>query len=209
MQKRPDTERIQATEYGSPGKISIVDQSTNFIAGYTDGEKACIHSETGAIVFGDHTRIVKYTGFDFARGADGIQIILSNNPCMPELLLYPSILKIDLSNYGYARHDKFLKDSSILVSESNIARSFYDKVAPMYKHMTHDVFENIERTRLRDWLLPMLVNGRAFVSAENNTDADSNMVEMTKTDDERFSLWPQNQGIAARGEPDQKTLREL
>jgi type I restriction enzyme S subunit len=53
------------------------------------------------------------------------------------------------------------------------------------------------------------MNGQATVSDETNCDRVANFAEIPKTDDERFSLWLQNQGIAARGELDRKTLREI
>ena len=76
-------------------------------------------------------------------------------------------------------------------------------------NMSNNSKENYELIRLRDWLLPMLMNGQATVRDETNCETVSNVVEMPKTDDERFSLWLQNQGIAARGDLDKKTLREI
>jgi type I restriction enzyme S subunit len=86
-------------------------------------------------VFGDHTRIVKYIGFDFARGVDGTQVLLSNNERMPQLLFYYSILKIDLSNYGYARHFKYLKDTSIILPDIKQAKAFHAAISPMQKQL--------------------------------------------------------------------------
>lgn len=80
-----------------------------------------------------------------------------------------TILKIDLSNYGYARHYKFLKDSYTVVPYIGISELFNKKVSPMYKQITHNVFENIELTRLRDWLLPMLMNGQATVEYKEDS----------------------------------------
>lgn len=163
LAKIPNTSRIQADSYNKAGSIPVIDQSTNFIAGYTDNKEAIISTDEGAIVFGDHTRIVKYIGFDFARGADGTQVLLSNNERMPQLLFYYSILKIDLSNYGYARHFKYLKDTSIILPDIKQAKAFHAAISPMQKAITHNIKENVELTALRDWLLPMLMNGQATV----------------------------------------------
>ncbi|WP_290602251.1 hypothetical protein [Anabaena sp. AL93] len=54
---------------------------------------------------------------DFARGADGTQVLLSNNDRSPQHFFYHTLLKVDLSNYGYARHFKFLKQSKILLTQ--------------------------------------------------------------------------------------------
>ncbi|MGG4343690.1 restriction endonuclease subunit S [Paenibacillus lautus] len=157
------TTKIQSVGYQMCGSIPVIDQSANFIAGYTDIPESVLHFTKGAVIFGDHTRIVKYVGFDFARGADGTQVLISNNACMPELLLYYSILKIDLSNYGYARHFKFLKETEIVVPNEGTAVSFEKVVTSLHEMITKKIFENIELVGIRDWLLPMLMNGQVTV----------------------------------------------
>lgn len=169
LDKTPNTARIQSSDYLSKGSIPIIDQSANFIAGYTDDESALISTTNGAIVFGDHTRIVKFIGFDFARGADGTQVLISkNNVNMPQLLFYYYIQKIDLSNYGYARHFKFLKDSFVIVPSEEVAKRFNDIIEPLHKIITHKIFENQELAKFRDWLLPMLMDGQVKFESINN-----------------------------------------
>jgi type I restriction enzyme S subunit len=164
LDKVPNTTRIKSSEYLLEGSIPVIDQSTDLIAGYTNEELAVISINDGAIIFGDHTRIIKFIGFDFARGADGTQVLISNNKKnMPQLLFYYSIQKIDLSNYGYARHFKFLKDSLIVVPNEEVAQRFNEIVEPLHKVISHKIFQNLELTKLRDWLLPMLMNGQVSV----------------------------------------------
>ena len=67
------SKEIRATEYLSSGLIPIIDQSRNFIAGYTNDEDAKLDLKKPIIVFGDHTRILKFIQFPFAKGADGTQ----------------------------------------------------------------------------------------------------------------------------------------
>lgn len=159
----PNTTRIQMGEYNKEGAVPIIDQSASFIAGYTNDESTLLCSESGYIVFGDHTRIVKYIRFPFARGADGTQIIDSNSPCMPNELFYQVIQSIDLTNQGYARHYKFLKDTTVIVPDEPIAQQYQKVVSPLYDKISKIVFENVELIKLRDWLLPMLMNGQAYV----------------------------------------------
>lgn len=163
IDKIPNTARIPSSEYLRDGLIPVIDQSSDFIAGYTNNPDSVLESKSGYIVFGDHTRIVKYIRFPFARGADGTQVLKSNNPCIPEELFYQMIKSIDLSNYGYARHFKFLKDTLIVIPEKNISGNFAEITKPIYEKQGKLVFENIELSKLRDWLLPMLMNGQARV----------------------------------------------
>ena len=144
LDKIPNTLRVPTGEYRIDGSIPIIDQSSDFIAGYTDNKDAVLMTESGYIVFGDHTRIVKYVRFPFARGADGTRIIKSNNARLPDELFYQVIRSIDLSNYGYARHFKFLKDTMIILPEKLVADSFSDIVKPIYEKQVKLTFENIE-----------------------------------------------------------------
>lgn len=170
LAKVPNTVRIQTGDYLSNGNTPIIDQSADFIAGYTNNPSSVLSSPTGYVVFGDHTRIVKYVRFPFARGADGTQILKSKTPCVPDELLYQIVRSVDLSNYGYARHFKFLKDTPTIIPTESVAKEFAKIATPIYDKHAHLIFENIELTKLRDWLLPMLMNGQATVAdAEKET----------------------------------------
>ena len=163
LDKVPNTLRVQNAEYKSSGNIPIVDQSASLIAGYTDNIDALLSDEHGYIVFGDHTRVVKYIRFPFARGADGTQILKSSLSCMPTELLYNTITHIDLSNQGYARHFKFLKDSLVIVPNDDFAQKFAVQVSIWHEQQKQLLFENMKLSKLRDWLLPMLMNGQATI----------------------------------------------
>lgn len=164
LDKVPNTSKTQLSDYLPSGKTPVIDQSKDFIAGYTNSPNAVISIPNGAVIFGDHTRIVKYVNFAFARGADGTQVIISKNDCVPNLMLYHSMMKIDLSNNGYARHYKFLKDTSVIVPKKEVSDSFIKIIQPQYKTITKNIFENIELANLRDWLLPILMNGQVTVN---------------------------------------------
>ena len=164
LAKESATRKIQSSEIMQKGEIPVIDQSTDFIAGYTDDNESIIKAVEPRIIFGDHTRILKLINFDFARGADGTQVMSSNNRRMPQYLFYHTLLKIDLSNYGYARHYKFLKDQRIILPEEGVASAFNRMVHKYYELIKHNIFQNIELSELRDWLLPMLMNGQVRVS---------------------------------------------
>lgn len=153
---------LQTSEYKKDGVLPIVDQSQQFIVGYTDCiESECLPKESEVIVFGDHTCFFKYVNFSFALGADGTQCIISRDLSrMPQLLLYYSIKDIPLANKGYARHFKFLKDTSILVPDSRIAQSFQHLTQALYSTIRKNIEETHRLAALRDWLLPILMNGQ-------------------------------------------------
>ena len=155
--------KTPSSEYLVSGSIPIIDQSIKFICGYTNEESKRIKAETPRIVFGDHTRILKLINFDFARGADGTQVLLSKEERVPQHFFYHSLLKIDLSNYGYARHFKFLKDTRTIIPDLNIVTQYEEKAKNWYDMIWANMRENQKLSELRDWLLPMLMNGQVSV----------------------------------------------
>lgn len=157
ISKGTSSKQIKASDYLKKGSIPIIDQSRNFIAGYTNDIEASIRMDRPVIVFGDHTRILKYIQFQFAKGADGTQLIVSNNVNMPQSLLYCSLTAIDLSNYHYARHFKYLKAESILVPTKEIADEFDKNGAPILLQI-QKLRDMINRCiQARDLLLPKLM----------------------------------------------------
>ena len=163
IEKIPRTTQIMASEYGKEGPIPIIDQSREFIAGYTDNHASLVNVGKPVIVFGDHTRILKYIQFPFAKGADGTQLMVSNTDRMPQSLFYCSLVGVDLSNYHYARHFKYLKAEELLVPTQVIAEAFDHFVSPMFSKIQRLRDINKAATNARDRLLPKLMSGEIEV----------------------------------------------
>lgn len=157
------SKQIKTSDYLKEGAIPIIDQSRNFIAGYTDDFEALVNIGCPVIVFGDHTRILKYIQFPFARGADGTQLIISNNDNIPQSLLYCGLDAIDLSNYHYARHFKYLKAETILVPTKKIAYKFDKNVAPIFLQIQklRDIINKCAQAQT--CLLPKLMRGEVKI----------------------------------------------
>lgn len=166
LKRVKSTTRIKKDSYQETGLIPIIDQSRDFIVGYTDDETSRIKYEANPhIVFGDHTRVLKLINFDFARGADGTQIVMSKEPRMPQHLFYFTLLNIDLSNYHYARHFKYLKDSDVILPNLNISSKFEEKASKIYDTIKILQTQNQHLRESRDILLPRLMMG--LVDAES------------------------------------------
>lgn len=157
------TTQIMTSDYLDDGDIPVIDQSRDFIAGYTNDPDSLVDLGMPVIVFGDHTRILKFITFPFAKGADGTQLIISADARMPQTLLYCSLVNVDLSNYHYARHFKYLKAEEILVPTHDIARSFEIITAPVFEQIQCLRDENAHAERARDRLLPKLMSGEIEV----------------------------------------------
>ena len=162
LDKVTKAEKIENNSIEFVGRIPVIDQSQKYIAGFTNNQSSLIQPQNGHVIFGDHTRVVKFINFDYARGADGTQVLISNNENISNILLYHMIEDFDLSNYGYARHFKFLKEKLVIVPDKKISLQFANKADVIYKKIRNNIFENQELTQLRDWLLPMLMNGQVL-----------------------------------------------
>ncbi len=163
LDKVTKAEKIENNSIEFIGEIPVIDQSQKYIVGFTNNEKALLQPQDGHVIFGDHTRVVKYINFDYARGADGTQVLISNNENISNVLLYHMIEDFDLTNYGYARHFKFLKEKTVIVPDKEVSSKFETQANVIYEKLKNNIFENQELTQLRDWLLPMLMNGQVKV----------------------------------------------
>ena len=100
--------QILSKEVQKTGKYPAVSQGQQFIDGYTNSDDKLIY-DVPLIMFGDHTRNVKYVDFPFVISADGTKFF---KPILVEpryfywwLVLTASLLH----NRGYNRHYRLLK----------------------------------------------------------------------------------------------------
>ena len=105
-------EKIQTSEYEKQGKHIIVDQGQAEIAGYTNREEG-LFNEVPVIIFGDHTRLIKYIDEPFFLGADGVKVLRSKVPNANYRYLYYALKNAKIPNTGYNRHYKWLKELEI------------------------------------------------------------------------------------------------
>lgn len=103
--------KFLTTEYSINGTFPIIDQGENVIGGYTESNDI-VKREKPVVVFGDHTKALKYIDFDFCMGADGVKILQPHDTIDTKFLYY-YLQTIQLPNVGYSRHFKFLKDIQI------------------------------------------------------------------------------------------------
>ncbi len=104
--------QIQTKEILPEGSLPVVSQGQSLIDGYTNQKEKAI-DDLPLVMFGDHTRNVKFIDFPFAIGADGTKF----HKC---ILVYPQYIYYwmtyasgRLRNRGYARHYVLLKEQYI------------------------------------------------------------------------------------------------
>ena len=165
LDKYPTTKRYETKEYLSQGKYPIIDQGDTYIVGYTNEDDNLL-TRHPAVLFGDHSTKVKFLDFDFARGADGTQILYSSNDAVSQYYLYLAVSTLQIPNPGYSRHFKYLKELPIVIPSLSIAIKFANIAKPLFKKWTNNIFNNIALTKQRDELLPLLMNGQASVNSD-------------------------------------------
>jgi type I restriction enzyme S subunit len=153
--------QVQASEYARDGDIPIVDQGKVLVAGYTNVEaRRFTPPDGGLVIFGDHTRIVKFVDFDFALGADGTQPITASDGFHMQFLFF-SLLSKDIPNTGYNRHFKFLQEITFTVpneidEQKAIAAVLHDMDAEIQALETR-----LEKARqVKEGMMQNLLTGR-------------------------------------------------
>ena len=112
INKTPKPKQIKTEDYNSGTKYPIVSQEDKLISGYYDDESYVFHIDSPVVIFGDHTRVLKYVDFDFVVGADGVKIISPKQDLNAKFLLY-YLQWYKIPNLGYSRHYKLLKELNI------------------------------------------------------------------------------------------------
>ena len=95
--------KVQQKTYLEDGRVSVVDQGQELVGGYTDDESMLYSGELPVVIFGDHTRCIKYIDFPFAQGADGVKVLKPKAFYSPKAFYY-SLQAVDIPNMGYRRH---------------------------------------------------------------------------------------------------------
>jgi type I restriction enzyme S subunit len=103
--------QAQTTEYADEGTWPIVDQGQERVVGFTDVHEP-IREPLPLVLFGDHTRLVKFVEEPFVVGADGVKL-LAPKPDKADaryLHVLVSVAARQIPSLGYSRHFKELKE---------------------------------------------------------------------------------------------------
>lgn len=104
--------KVKTKDCQEDGAYPVIDQGKEHVSGYIDDPSKLILVDKPLLIFGDHTRIIKWIDFDFVPGADGTKVLASKEFILPRLAYY-SMCALEIPDKGYSRHFKFLKELSI------------------------------------------------------------------------------------------------
>ncbi len=104
---------LKKEEYRVIGKYPVIDQGESKIVGYSDKIELVYDGPLPVVIFGDHTRVVKFIDFPFIVGGGGVKILIPTNEFDVNFFYYYlSTLKIE--SRGYNRHFGVLKQKMFL-----------------------------------------------------------------------------------------------
>ena len=100
-------------------------------------------------------------------------------------------------------------DYLVVKPNKQILALFNDKLNGFFDSFINNLRQNQELTKLRDFLLPLLMNGQVTIqdAKQQVNKTISNVWNAEKL--LRFAQWKQMQGYAARGEVDEDTLMKI
>lgn len=117
LEKVPKQKSIKSKNYLQFGSFPIISQESIIVSGYSNDETLLYKHNKPVVIFGDHTKNIKYIDFDFIVGADGVHILLTKDDILPKFFYY-ELCSINIRNLGYARHYKLLKEKNIMYPTS-------------------------------------------------------------------------------------------
>lgn len=106
------TNKIKRKDFLVKGEYKIISQEENYINGYWNAESDLFKIIKPVVIFGDHTKNLKYIDFDFVLGADGVKIFQPID-CINTKYFYYFLKSVKLKDLGYARHYRLLKEIKV------------------------------------------------------------------------------------------------
>ena len=175
--------QILESEIQEMGLFPVVSQGRCHIDGYCDSKDKVL-SDVPLILFGDHTRIVKYIDFPFIVGADGTKLF---KPYINEKWLYlwtSHAATIQLKSRGYGRHWNLLNHLLIPLPPLAEQKRIVAKVEELFAcaDQIGSASEEITKTaqRLDKKILDLAIRGKLMAQDPSDEPA-SELVKRIET----------------------------
>lgn len=168
--------QVQKSEYLEDGLLPIIDQGKEFIIGYTNLMNKKFSNDSNCIVFGDHTRQIKYVDFDFVVGADGTKILKEKNDKRYDLkFLYFHLLSAKIESLGYSRHFKVIKQMHFAVPPVEEQKRIVQKLDALFERIDKAIALLQKNIDAADNFMNSVLN-----DVFSNLEQDYEPVELTK-----------------------------
>ncbi|MCD8189609.1 MAG: restriction endonuclease subunit S [Clostridiales bacterium] len=164
----PADKKTKRKDYLEKGELPIIDQGQGLIGGYSSDLSKKISCELPVIVFGDHTKCVKFVSFPFGAGADGIKVLQPQNGILPKYLLYGTkYLTYRMVDKGYARHYQFIEKMSLDVPSETEQVRIVARIEELFSELDKAV-ETLQTTKKQLAVYRQAVLKEAFDTGNNS-----------------------------------------
>lgn len=158
----PAQSKTKQKEYLSSGILPIIDQGKFLIGGYSNDVDNELECELPVIVFGDHTKCVKYINFPFVPGADGIKVLKPKEGIYPKYLFYyTQYLTYRIEDKGYARHYQYIEKEDVLLPPLPEQERIVSRIEELFSELDNAV-ETLNATKSQLRLYKQAVLKDAF-----------------------------------------------
>lgn len=130
--------KLAQKDYDTAGKIPVIDQGVSEIGGYSNYQEKVVTAERPVIIFGDHTKCLKYITYPFIPGADGIKVLLPNLGVDPKFAFY-ACTSLRLPDRGYSRHFSFLKKCDFPLPPLNEQKRIVTKIEELFSELDNGI----------------------------------------------------------------------
>lgn len=190
------TNQIQSKDIKKEGIYRVVSQGQKLYDGYSNN-KECVINDLPLVMFGDHTRNVKYVDFPFVIGADGTKFFKAISIEARFLYYWMVYTAKTLRNRGYARHYTLLRvvpfplpplaEQKRIVAKLEELLPIVEQYGKAQKEL--DELNAALPTRLRQSILQEAISGKLVPQNENDEPVD---ILFNHIQEEKLKLIKQN-----------------
>lgn len=174
--------KTKQKDYLAKGQLPIIDQGQQLIGGYSDNLDMQLSCNLPVIVFGDHTRAVKYVDFTFGAGADGIKVLEPAEDIYPKFLYYATqYLVLRLEDRGYARHYQYIEKKEIDIPSVPEQKQIVARIEELFSELDNGV-ETLRKTKQQLAVYRQSVLKDTFSGCEKHVSVSSVCTHVTDGD---------------------------
>lgn len=139
--------KLKQKKYLKEGLFEVVDQGQSLVGGYSNDSNLIVKCDLPVIVFGDHTKCVKFIDFPFVAGADGVKVLRAKEGVDSKYLYYYTLLLTKkMVDKGYARHYQFLEKMEVDVPSLPEQKRIVNKTEELFSELDSAV-KTLKKTK--------------------------------------------------------------